>query len=169
MEFNYNDSDKKKKIITIAAIMIIACIIIAVVIFIMTNEDLFTNNPSNSSTPSEQQTGIESPTINSSDPTASNNARQPKEIKIRYENDMLIFEGLSKECEFNTVFENSKDYILMNTDIQMIQRKHHGTILTISQLCIFLSCLMNIILINIRKMRFFQIMQSSRKLRSLRI
>ncbi|MFA5150952.1 MAG: N-acetylmuramoyl-L-alanine amidase [Clostridia bacterium] len=111
MEFNYNDSDKKKKIITIAAIMIIACIIIAVVIFIMTNEDLFTNNPSNSSTPSNQQTGSENPATNSSDPTASNNARQPKEIKIRYENDMLIFEGLSKECEFNTVFENNKDYI----------------------------------------------------------
>ena len=168
MEFNYNDSDKKKKIITIAAIMIIACIIIAVVIFIMTNEDLFTNNPSNSSTPSNQQTGSENPATNSSDPTASNNARQPKEIKIRYENDMLIFEGLSK-VSIQYCFENNKDYILMNTDIQMIQRKHHGTILTISQLCIFLSCLMNIILINIRKMRFFQIMQSSRKLRSLRI
>ncbi|MFA5340629.1 MAG: N-acetylmuramoyl-L-alanine amidase [Clostridia bacterium] len=109
MEFNYNDSDKKKKVITIALIMVIACIIIAVVIFLMTNSDLW-NSPTNSLSPEVQNSGSID-TTNSSVPTESNNARQPKEIKIKYENDVLIFEGLTKECEYSTVFENDKDYI----------------------------------------------------------
>ena len=109
MEFDYKESGNKKKIITIAVIMVILCIVIAVVIFILTNEDLINNNPKASSTPSIQQTETQGPDVQSPQPTE---IRQPKEIKISYENDVLIFEGLSKECEFHTVFENNKDYII---------------------------------------------------------
>lgn len=108
MEFDYKDSGMKKKIITIAVIMVILCIVIAVVIFILTNEDLINNNPKASSTPIIQQTETQGPDVQSPQPTE---IRQPKEIKISYENEVLIFEGLSKDCEFHTVFENNKDYI----------------------------------------------------------
>ena len=111
MEFNYNNSDNRKKITSIIAIMVIACIIIAVVIFIMTNENLLKNNSQVSSTPNNQQTQTDNQITSSQTPNETNNTRQPKEIKVKYENDILIFEGLSKECEFNTVFQNDKKYI----------------------------------------------------------
>ena len=126
MDFNNDNSDKKKKIVTLVAVLLILCIVIAVIIFLILNNDLWNNNDTPSNTPSSTYSDNSLVSTDSSESLPTNTTRIPKEINIRYENDVLIFDGLSKECEFTTLFDSSKDYIFSEYRNQAIPSLHLG-------------------------------------------
>jgi N-acetylmuramoyl-L-alanine amidase len=109
MDFNEDDKElRRRKLIKLAVLLIIACVIIALAVFLITYKELWSGifDPAKTSpTPTNSEQVTES-----GNPNASGTP-MVRSINILFENETIIFDGLTKDCEYEVVFENDKKFI----------------------------------------------------------